>query len=264
MAAANSITATECNTRPAVTASGKAECSVEGCTNHVKQRGWCGSHYARWRRHGDPLGGGTGHGAFQKFLQKNPHCSIEGCEKKPFNSRGWCEMHYARWRKHGSPLGGGTWKGECLKWLQDRVNYSDEECLIWPFSRNRRNRSGYGTLLFQGRTTAASRVMCFLIYGDPPHENAEAAHSCGNGHMGCVNPRHLRWATVSGNQMDRVGHGTSNRGERHPLSKLKESQVREIRRLEGQVGKSVLAERFGITESYVRVLQMKKRWKWLK
>lgn len=34
-------------------------CVIEGCNNPVlvKKRGWCRSHYCRWQRHGDPLGG---------------------------------------------------------------------------------------------------------------------------------------------------------------------------------------------------------------
>lgn len=30
-----------------------AECSVEGCLNPVKARGWCKTHYMRWFRYGD-------------------------------------------------------------------------------------------------------------------------------------------------------------------------------------------------------------------
>ncbi len=37
-----------------------ARCSVGGCTNPVRARGFCNSHYARWRRYGDPLGEGEG------------------------------------------------------------------------------------------------------------------------------------------------------------------------------------------------------------
>jgi hypothetical protein len=33
-------------------------CSVYGCEQQVKAQGWCGMHYARWRRHGDPMLGG--------------------------------------------------------------------------------------------------------------------------------------------------------------------------------------------------------------
>lgn len=29
-------------------------CSIEGCGRAVDTKGWCGAHYMRWRRHGDP------------------------------------------------------------------------------------------------------------------------------------------------------------------------------------------------------------------
>lgn len=32
-----------------------SECSIEECPNPSDSRGWCKTHYARWRRHGDPL-----------------------------------------------------------------------------------------------------------------------------------------------------------------------------------------------------------------
>ncbi len=30
-------------------------CSVEGCNKQIVARGWCGTHYTRWKRHRDPL-----------------------------------------------------------------------------------------------------------------------------------------------------------------------------------------------------------------
>lgn len=29
-------------------------CLVEGCEKRARSRGWCGAHYERWRRWGDP------------------------------------------------------------------------------------------------------------------------------------------------------------------------------------------------------------------
>jgi hypothetical protein len=34
----------------------KPPCSIEGCEGASITRGWCGKHYSRWQRHGDPLG----------------------------------------------------------------------------------------------------------------------------------------------------------------------------------------------------------------
>lgn len=34
-------------------------CSVDGCEDSVRVRGWCNRHYLRWYRHGDPLAGGV-------------------------------------------------------------------------------------------------------------------------------------------------------------------------------------------------------------
>jgi hypothetical protein len=33
------------------------QCSIEGCENKARVRGFCNTHYTRWRRHGNPLGG---------------------------------------------------------------------------------------------------------------------------------------------------------------------------------------------------------------
>jgi hypothetical protein len=38
----------------------KRTCSVDGCERSNYSRGWCSRHYARWQRHGDPLGGHPG------------------------------------------------------------------------------------------------------------------------------------------------------------------------------------------------------------
>jgi hypothetical protein len=33
-----------------------AECSIDGCSRVAMSRSWCGAHYRRWHRYGDPLG----------------------------------------------------------------------------------------------------------------------------------------------------------------------------------------------------------------
>lgn len=78
-------------------------CSIEGCERRAAKRGWCATHYQRWRRHGDPLGGGrarASHG-FRSI------CEVAGCDE-PVIAGGHCNRHHWRWRRHGHPLGGGT------------------------------------------------------------------------------------------------------------------------------------------------------------
>lgn len=107
-------------------------------------------------------------------------------------------------------------------------------------------------------------MVCEDVYGPPPLPDAEAAHNCGNGHLGCVAKTHLRWDTPVGNQADKLLHGTDNRGEKHPLAKLSEVEVREIRRLGSSRTQISLANQFGVTEGAVRSILIGKNWAWLK
>jgi hypothetical protein len=74
-----------------------AVCAIEDCERRAKYRGWCPSHYTRWRNHGDPLGGGPSRNRKRKAEEV---CSVEGCGRRE-HSRGWCGTHYLRWFKHG-------------------------------------------------------------------------------------------------------------------------------------------------------------------
>jgi hypothetical protein len=141
------------------------------------------------------------------------------------------------------------------------VTYEGDECLKWPFSTDSR---GVGTVHFMGRTAKASRVMCILAKGEPPDPSLESAHSCGNGHLGCVNQKHLRWATSSENQMDRVEHGTSNRGSRNGQALLTEADVAEIKRrlAAGEQGKS-LALAFDVSAMTISSIKNGTRWGWV-
>lgn len=75
-----------------------SECQIEGCSSPSHSRGWCVSHYERWRRHGDPLG-------VRASPWRGQPCQVEGCAE-PVRSRGWCNAHYGRWQRHGDPTGG--------------------------------------------------------------------------------------------------------------------------------------------------------------
>lgn len=193
-------------------------------------------------------------------LRNTASCIVEGCCKKR-KGRGLCAGHYHRLMRHGHPLGGGTPSGDPLDWIRKNASFDGEDCLIWPFSVG---RFGPSTVRFNGRMRRASRVMCMIAHGEPPEESHHAAHSCGKGHLGCMNPRHLRWATTSENQMDRVEHGTSNRGERNGQAILTEEQVRAIKSslARGEQGK-VLAAQYSVSPMTISWIKRGERWAWV-
>lgn len=191
-------------------------------------------------------------------------CSIKDCGKPVVNVHGWCSAHYQRWHRHGDPLGGGAPRGiskTALKYLEGVVlKYKGDECLIWPFSRQ---PTGYGRLSIDGKLSSAHRVVCERTNGAAPTSKHHAAHSCGKGMSGCVTPSHLRWATPSENNADKVSHGTSSRGEKNYLAKLTKADVLEIRRLEGSTPRSAIAKQFGVSEGHIQGLHTKRYWAWL-
>jgi hypothetical protein len=131
-------------------------------------------------------------------------CSVEGCDrpvryKKPV----LCSAHYQRQWRGGDVHGIRAMRGDPRRWLESHVSHAADDCLIWPFSRS---STGYGDLRNGGKHYHAHRLMCQMAHGDPPALKLDAAHSCGNGHLACVNPRHLRWATRSENNQDAIEH----------------------------------------------------------
>lgn len=186
-------------------------------------------------------------------------CVIEGCGGRRFG-RGWCNKHYRRWWKSGDPLVCRTIPGEVQEWLARHSTFEGEECLAWPFGKN---ASGYGVVTYKGRQTSAQFAMCEIAHGPPPTPKHEAAHSCGKGREGCVNPQHLRWATSKENSADMIGHGTVARGDKQGSSKLTPDDVREIRRLAGQRLQKDIAAQFGIKQVQVSRIIHRHQWAWL-
>ena len=173
---------------------------------------------------------------------------------------GYCRSHYRRFRRHGDPLAGGTPMGERRRWIDAHSDYAGDDCIEWPFSVT---ESGYGQFKIEGHSTLASRVMCEAAHGQPPSPEHQAAHSCGNGTGGCMNPRHLRWATRLENEADKIEHGTLMRGERQGGSKLTTEVVMAIREQAGVISHGKLAAHYGVSRSQIGRVINGKRWAWL-
>ncbi len=160
-------------------------CSIEGCGKPYEARGWCKTHYNRWRSHGDPLEGrpnwSTAHGEAQRFLRKvvlawkQPaclfwpfRCSERGYAQIQYDGKTQrvhrlvCEIihgppptsrHYASHNCGRGHLGCvSPW---CVEWKTPKENKADELC---HGTRGRGERNGRSKL-----TDADAREICRLL-----------------------------------------------------------------------------------------------------
>lgn len=141
-----------------------------------------------------------------------------------------------------------TKRGEPMSFLRNAALHSGDECVFWPFGKN---GNGYGMVYRGGKLELAHRVSCEMINGPAPTKSHEAAHSCGNGHLGCVIGSHLIWKTHAENMRDMVYHGRSHIGTSHYRSKLSEDDISFIRENAGVKPQEDLAKIFGVSPATI-------------
>lgn len=138
-------------------------------------------------------------------------------------------------------------KPTSLEVLLGYRDYTGDDCALWPL---RRNNFGYAEVCENRKSKRAHRVMCEWVNGPAPGNGYYAAHSCGNGHLGCVNPKHLSWKTPSENQQDMVRHGRAKKSGRRQT--IPDEIVRRIRELRPTMTLAALSEKFGIKTETIR------------
>ena len=105
-------------------------------------------------------------------------------------------------------------------WLKANTDFAGDECLFFPsMVSGRAERVKYNF-----KEQAAARAMLQMTQGRPPFDHALATHICGNGHLSCVNPAHLKWGSQSDNSKDAVVHSAPSEF----ISGVSEETIREI------------------------------------
>lgn len=163
-------------------------CAIDDCEKPCYVRGFCNAHYLRWKRHGDPLGGGP-----VRVAPSDPVCTIDGCDK-PVSARGWCSAHWERWSRHGDPLGSARKKTEVRFWTKVSFDgptapHMSSPCWLWLAGKN---PAGYGQFGIASGSKLAHRIAFELATGEKLGVQV-VDHIC---HVAaCVRPDHLRPCT---------------------------------------------------------------------
>ncbi len=227
-------------------------CKVGGCDKPCIARGFCSAHYKRFMRGIDVL---TDETPVRKF---NTPCRV--CGERAYG-RGLCQTHYLRWKRRGTTDIQVTPRGMPAKFVAEAINFDGDDCLFWPYARDYYGRA---RMSVARRHQSVNRAVCEAVYGPPPGAEMQVAHSCGKGHLGCVNPKHLRWATQLENEADKLIHGTVARGEINGHAKLTREDVHQIRLYikEGWAC-SAIAALYNVTSGAIRAIKRGKNWAWL-
>jgi len=227
------------------------KCTITGCGRWVHGDGLCQSHLMRWHKYGNPTA---------TPLHDSPGsvkgrvCHIEGCGR-PVAGRGFCAAHLARSKimpdRLYEPMRQAC--GALLAFLREAMQTESDDCLYCPAG----DRGKYIKVTIAGRQRYAHNVICEWEHGKPPAKRRHAAHNCGN--KGCLNRRHLRWATPKENEADKERHGTKARGERNGHAKLTEAAARSI--LSDKRSLREIADQHGVSIATVWCIKRRINWK---
>jgi len=139
------------------------------------------------------------------------------------------------------------------------IFYNGARCWEWIASKTQK---GYGSFGFTGgRTEYAHRISWIWSFGDVP-DGLFVCHGCDN--RSCVNPKHLFLGTAKENSEDMVNKGRSIVNEKNPMSKLKESEVKEIREILSSPNRpshQKIASMFGVSQATISMIGSNYIWK---
>lgn len=142
----------------------------------------------------------------------------------------------------------------------DRCDRSagDDGCWMWRLSKCPRGYGWFSSPLLPG-VKHAHRAAALLSGMNIP-DGLSVCHRCDN--TSCVNPSHLFIGTTGDNQRDKVSKSRQARGETDGNSKLKEPDVREIRRLHASgSSQAAIGRRYGVTKECVGYIVRRQTWR---
>ncbi len=140
-------------------------------------------------------------------------------------------------------------------WSRVDTSGGPDACWLWVADTARQ----YGKLMFNRKYQPAHRVSWIMTNGPIP-DGLFVCHHCDV--PKCVNPAHLFLGTPADNQADMTKKGRGRLGQRNGFSKLTERQVlaMRLRYAEGGITQEALANDYGIDQTVVSRIILRKRW----
>ncbi len=142
-------------------------------------------------------------------------------------------------------------------WAKVEKLGNESGCWLWTGGCT---KTGYGNFWPTQHFHLGAHRMSWVIKNGPD-PNLFVCHKCDT--PSCVNPDHLFLGDHVANAIDSFQKGRGQEGERHYAAKLKEADVREIRRLYAGNGISQdeIAKMFGVGQMTISNIITRKSWK---
>lgn len=136
----------------------------------------------------------------------------------------------------------------------EKVKIIDDKDSCWEWQAGCFSR-GYGAFRFKGKLCRAHRVSYKLVFGEIP-DGMDVLHSCDN--KKCVRPKHLFPGSHADNMKDMAAKNRSLFGNKNPMSKLAEDDVREIRQTD--LSRQQAAEKWGVSPQCISQIWARETW----
>jgi Autographiviridae endonuclease len=146
--------------------------------------------------------------------------------------------------------------------LKSRHNFYTDKSggpdACWPWKASR-NKGGYGLATVPCSGQELAHRQSYKVNVGPIPDGLWVLHKCDN--RCCQNPRHLFLGTRLDNvrDMHAKGRAADHRGTENPKAKLTPEEVRAIRKATGD--QWVIGAKFGVEQSTVSSIKLRKTWK---
>lgn len=160
-------------------------------------------------------------------------CKVQYCEKYTKKlTLGYCSMHYHRMWRHGTTDDSRVRIPEISDtigmqtYLKSKIIIDKKTgCWLWQGTKEKK---GYGVLGKKKKQYRVHRVSAYCFSGTEMDPSMFICHRCDV--KNCINPDHLFSGTHQDNMDDGKMKNRFSHGESHRLSKLKESDIHQIRK----------------------------------